>query len=141
MKDLGILPGNVIICAVNVVGLHLNIPHEGLSFLRKHLALRVEKVTLTDAMVALAEIVLESTFNSNKETNRQKWGTAIGRKFGLPYFILFGSDLEERILQNFDLKPYVWWQYIDDIFSNGRMGKKRTSKWIYWKSQWIPSYH
>lgn len=92
MKDLGILPGNAIICAVNVVGLHLNIPHEGLSFLRKHLDLRVEKV---DAKVALAEIVLESTFNSNKETNWQKWATAIGRQFAPPYFILFVSDLEE----------------------------------------------
>ena len=31
LKDFGILPGNVIICAVNIVGLYPNIPHGGSS--------------------------------------------------------------------------------------------------------------
>ena len=26
------------------------------------------------------------------------------------------ADLEKRLLSDIDLKPYIWWSYIDDIF-------------------------
>ena len=26
------------------------------------------------------------------------------------------ADLEKRLLSDIDLKPYIWWRYIDDIF-------------------------
>ena len=26
------------------------------------------------------------------------------------------TDLEKRLLSDIDLKPYIWWRYIDDIF-------------------------
>ena len=26
------------------------------------------------------------------------------------------ADLEKRFLSDIDLKPYIWWSYIDDIF-------------------------
>ena len=26
------------------------------------------------------------------------------------------ADLEKRLLSDVDLKPYIWWRYIDDIF-------------------------
>lgn len=72
LKYFGILPGNVIICAVNIVGLYPNIPNEGLPFLRKHLDLRMEKLTSTHPVVELAKIVLESTFNSNKKNHTSR---------------------------------------------------------------------
>ena len=41
---------------------------------------------------------------------------AIGTKFAPLYSILFMAELEEEILREVELKPYLWWRYIDDIF-------------------------
>ena len=77
----------------------------------------IKKDVSTDALVELAELVLKNnTFNFNKRTLKQKRGTAIGTKFAPPYSILFMADLEEKILEIVDNKPYLWWRYIDDIF-------------------------
>lgn len=62
-------------------------------------------------------------FAKKKVLLYKKAFTVIGTKFAPPYSILFVPDLEERSLQNFDLKMYVWWCYID-FFSLGNMGKK-----------------
>ena len=45
-----------------------------------------------------------------------KRGTAIVTKFTTPYSILFMADLEKRLLSDIDLKHYISWRYIDDIF-------------------------
>ena len=64
----------------------------------------------TDTTVELVEIFLENNiFNYSLKTYRQKrHSNAISTKFDPPDSILFLFDLEERILQNFDLGPYVW---------------------------------
>ena len=51
-----------------------------------------------------------------KKTLKQIRGKAIGTKFAPPYSILFMTELEEEILREVKLKPYLWWWYIDDIF-------------------------
>ena len=69
------------------------------------------------SLVELAELVLKNNiFNFNERTLKQKRGTAIGRKFAPPYSILFMTELEEKILETVDNKPYLWWRYTDDIF-------------------------
>lgn len=55
-------------------------------------------------------------FEHNGRTFMQKRGTAIGTKLAPPYAILFMDALEEDFLRNSQLKPFVWWRYIDDIF-------------------------
>ena len=71
----------------------------------------------TETLLELAEIVLKSNiFLFNEKTLKQLRGTAIGTKFALPYAIIFMADLEERILKDIELKPRIWWRYIDDIF-------------------------
>ena len=71
----------------------------------------------TDTLVELADIVLKNNyFQFLDKTFKQKRGTAIGTKFSPPYSILFMADLEKRLLSDIDLKPYIWWRYIDDIF-------------------------
>ena len=42
--------------------------------------------------------------------------TAIGTNFAPLYAIIFMSDLEEKILKDTELKPRIWWKYIDNIF-------------------------
>ena len=50
-----------------------------------------------------------------KKTLNQLRGTAIGTKFAPSYSILFMAELEEEILREVELKPYLWCRYIDDI--------------------------
>ena len=46
------LPDDIILCTIDVVGLHPNIPHyEGLFALRKGLERRIEKYVSTDAII------------------------------------------------------------------------------------------
>ena len=112
LRSLPNLSDDIILCTVDVVGLYPNIPHdEGLSALRKQLDLRQEKDVTTSTLVELAEVVLKNNiFNFMEKTLKQKQGTAIGRKFAPPYGILFMAELEEEILSEIELKPYLWWR-------------------------------
>ena len=68
----------------------------------------------------LAEVVLKTNiFTFKEKTLKQKRGTAIGTKFAPPYSILFMAELEGEILSEIELKPYLWWRYIDEIFFLG----------------------
>ena len=118
LHSLPSLPCDNILCTVDVVGLYPNIPHEeDMSALRKRLDLRQEKDVTTSTLVELAEVVLKNNiFTFKEKTLKQKRGTAIGTKFAPPYSILFMAKLEEKILSEIELKPYLWWRYIDDIF-------------------------
>ena len=118
LHSLTNLPDNSLLCAMDVVGLYTNILHdEGLPVLRKRLDERDEKDVSTDTLVELVELVLKNNiFNFNEKTLKQKRGIAIGAKFSPPYRILFMAELEEKILEKVDNKPYLWWRHIDDIF-------------------------
>ena len=98
LRSLTNLPGNSLLCTMDVVGLYPNIPHdEGLSALRKRLNERDKKDVSTDTLVELAELVLRNNiFNFNERTLKQKRGTAIGTKFAQPYSILFMAELEDK---------------------------------------------
>ena len=68
-------------------------------------------------LVELADIVLKNKyFQFLDKAFKQKRGTAIGTKFAPPYSIFFMGDLEKRLLSDIDIKPYIWWRYINDIF-------------------------
>ena len=61
LRSLPKLPDNIILCAVDVVGLYPNIPHEeGLSALRKRLDNRMENYISSDTLCDLAEDVLKN---------------------------------------------------------------------------------
>ena len=65
-----------------------------------------------------------------EKTLKQKRGTAIGTKFAPPYSILFMAELEEEILSEIELKPYLWWRYIDDIFFLWEHGEEKLKEFI-----------
>ena len=111
---------------MDVVGLYPNIPHDGLSALRKRLNERDKKDVSTDTLIELAELVLKNNiFNFIERTLKQKRGTAIGTKFPPPCSILFMAELEEKILEIVDNKPYLWWRYIHDIFFIWEHGEEK----------------
>ena len=47
-----------------------------------------------------------------------------------PYAILFMDDLERRFLNTCDIKPKVWWRYIDDIFMIWEHGEDELIKFL-----------
>ena len=118
IKSLGQLPEGAIPCTIDVVGLYPNIPYEkGLTSLRRFLDARTEKKVTTETLIELAEIVLKNNiFQFYEKTLKQLSGTAGGTKFALPCGILFMADLEEKIFQDIELQPRIYWKYIDDIF-------------------------
>ena len=132
LRSLTNLPNGIILCSVDVVGLYPNIPHdEGLSALQKILELRREKKVSTSTLVELAEVVLKNNvFTFGKKTLKQLRGTAIGTKFAPPNSILFMAELEEEILREVELNPYLWWRYIDDIFFIWEHGEENLKEFI-----------
>ena len=71
LRSLPKLPGSIILCTVDVVGLYLNIPlEEGLSPLRKRLDNQMEKYISSDTLCDLAEIVLKNILKVGKETSK-----------------------------------------------------------------------
>ena len=106
---------------------YIQAPHEeDLSALRKRLETQKDKYVSTDTIIDLAELVLKSNiFTFGKKTLRQKRETAIGTKFAPPYSVLFMAELEEEIIKESEYKPYLWWQYIDDIFSLWEHGENK----------------
>ena len=61
LSELGEIPEDVILCTVDVVGLHPNIPHEeGLEALRRALDGRENKSVSTEFLTELAQVVLLS---------------------------------------------------------------------------------
>ena len=113
--------------AVDAVGLYPNIPQdEDLSALRKQ-----EKDFITSTLVELAEVFLKNNIFTFKEKPlKQKRGTAIGTRFASPYSILLMTELEEEILSEIELKPYLWWKYIDYIFAFGNIEERNTEEFI-----------
>ena len=127
LLSLSNLLDDIKLCTVNVVGLYPNIPHDkGLSALRKRLNLKQGKDVTTSTLVQLDEVVLKnSIFTFKEKTLQVKRGTAIGTKFAPPY-----SILEEEILSEIELKPYLWWRYIDDIFFLWKPGEEKLKEFI-----------
>ena len=40
------------------------------------------------------------------------------------------AELEEEILSEIELKPYLWWRYIDDIFFLWEHGEEKLKEFI-----------
>ena len=85
---------------------------------QKILRCKDEKKVTTEALLELAELVLENKFfQVNENTLKQLKGTVIGTTFVPPYGIIsIMVDLEERILEDIELQSRICWRYINDIF-------------------------
>ena len=132
LKTLPSLPENAILCTVDVVGLYPNIPNnEGLQALRHALDERETKTISTDTLVELSDTVLNNNFfEFDGKIYRQKRGTAIGTKMAPSYAILFMDKFERDFLGKTELKPYVWWRYIDDIFMVWEHGEEALKEFL-----------
>ena len=141
LSSLSSLPQDVLLCTVDVVGLYPNIPHdEGLQALKLALDEREDKNISTESLLDLADCVLKNNvFEHNGKIYKQKRGTAMGTKMAPSYAILFMDMLEKRLLDNFPLKPLVWWRYIDDVFLLWEHGEESLNEFLTYLNAEHPS--
>ena len=79
----------------------------------------------------MAEFVLKNNFfEFDTNVYQQISGTAIGTKFALPYVCIFIDQLETKFLENQNLKPLVWFRYIDDILFIWNYGEKNLRNFM-----------
>ena len=91
-----------------------------------------EKNVSISMLLELSEVVLKNkVFTFGKKTSKQLRGTATGIKFAPSYSTLFMAELEQEILREVELKPYLWWQYIDDIFLIWKHGEEKLKEFIH----------
>jgi hypothetical protein len=128
LESLGHIPSTAILCTMDVVGLYPHIPHkEGLEALQKALD-KSDAELPVDELVSLAKVVLENNyFEFDEKLFRQKLGTAIGTKFAPGYANIFMGYLEEEFLASCELKPWVWWRFLDDVFMIWLHGEKELN--------------
>ena len=60
----------------------------------------------------------------------QDHGTAMGSRMAPSYANLFMGKLERKFLLTQDLKPRVWWRFIDDIFAIWTHGEQSLLRFI-----------
>ena len=95
-------------------------PHlEGLEALSKFLDGRSNIDIPTSELVNMGKIVLENNyFEFDEKIFYQKLGTAMGTKFARAYANIFTAELEIRFIESTTFKPWLWWRFLDDPFSN-----------------------
>ena len=49
------------------------------------------------------------------------------------------AELEEEILSEIELKPYLWWRYIDDIFFLWEHGEEKFKEFIEYLNEKHPT--
>ena len=85
----------------------------------------------TESICDLVRMIL--TMNNFEFDNNhfiQLHGTAMGTRMAPAYANLFMGDLEEKLLAQFPLKPYLWWRYTDDIFMVWTHGEDKLEDFI-----------
>ena len=92
---------------------------------------RDDQTISTESLMELIEIVLKNNiFENDDKFYKQKQGTAIGTKMAPSYAILFMDALERGILDGSELKPFVWWRYIDDVFLIWEHGEESLKQFL-----------
>ena len=132
IESLPPLPENAILVTMDVAGLYPNIPHDGgLQAVENALKRRTDKSVSTSSLLELTELALKNNyFEHNGKTYKQEQGTAIGAKFAPSYAILFMAETEEKGLNTFHLKPWIWWRYIDDVFMIWQHGEESLKEFF-----------
>ena len=135
LDDLKELPPGSLLLTLDVSSLYTNIPHkEGIEACRKalnssgHLSRsRLKTESICDLMRMIPTM---NNFEFDSNHFIQLHGTAIGTRMAPAYANLFMGDIEEKLLAQFPLKPYLWWRYIDDIFMVWTHGEDKLEDFI-----------
>jgi hypothetical protein len=70
------------------------------------------------AIMELITVCTDNTyFQLNNEFYKQSFGLAMGSSLSPLLADIFMEDFETNIISKQNLKPSVWWRYVDDVFS------------------------
>ena len=133
------LPSETLLVTLDVKSLYTNIPHsEGIEACRGALNNRQVLQPPTEDLVQLINMILtKNNFVFQGENYLQVHGTAMGTRMAPSYANIFMGNLERRILDQVDLKPNIWWRYIDDVFTIWPHGENSLVEFV----ALINSYH
>ena len=126
------LPPDTILATWDVKSLYTSIPTEGgVSACRKKLEASGKSSVVINVITKFINLILRyNIFRFANGFFLQKVGTAMGTRMAPNYANLFMGDLEEEILENYPLKPLVWYRYIDDIFFIWTHGREELDKFL-----------
>ena len=126
------LPPDSILATWDVKSLYTSIPTEGgVSACRRKLEASGKSSVVVSVIVKFILLILHNNiFRFANGFFLQKIGTAMGTRMAPNYANLFMGDLEEELLQNYPLKPLVWYRYIDDVFFIWTHGREELDKFL-----------
>ena len=117
IKGIGAIPKDSILVTADFVGCDFN-NHTNKTVSRKHL-------------VKMAKFVLKNSYFEFKgKVKQQISGTAIGTKFAPPYACIFMDEVETSFLETQEIKPLVWFRYIDDVFFIWTHGQEKLDSFL-----------
>ena len=123
LEHLGQLPENAFLVTLDVSSLYTNIPHnEGIDACRHFLNTRDRYASpiSTETLCDLIRMILTmNNFSFNDKHYLQTHGTAMGTRMAPSYANLFLAKFETDALSRAPFQPFIWWRYIDDIFTHG----------------------
>ena len=119
VQSLTNLPSDTLLITLDVSSLYTNIPHvEGIVACIEALNTReTQSPPTADLAELISEILNKNAFVFGEQHYLQVHGTAMGTRIAPSYVNLFMAQLERRLLDNANMKPLIWWRYIDDIFT------------------------
>ena len=132
LAALPALPLGCILVTLDVSSLYTNIPHnEGMAACKKALQTRPSQAPPTQDLLQMMEQILTmNSFSFNDEIYLQTQGTAMGTRMAPSYANLFMAELEANLLTCTTHQPYVWWQFIDDIFAIWKHGRETLKQFL-----------
>ena len=134
IDTVGKVHAHSIVGTLDVTSLYTNIPNEeGIQTIES--ILEKERLPTLNprngTLIKLLRTVLtKNNFMFNGQNYLQIGGTAMGTRVAPSYDNLYMRALETKILENYHLKPRVWYRYIDDIFFIWDHGPTELTNWL-----------
>lgn len=112
------IPKDAALVTLDVQSLYPSIPNnEGLAAVRNFMNKFPDPKRPDTIILNLLEICLtKNSFEFDGKIYIQKSGAAMGHSYCVHYSNMFMADWEIKAILSFDLKPLVWFRFIDDIF-------------------------
>ena len=129
LKELGSVPQNALLVKPDVVGC---IPHpDGLDALSIKLEQQEDKKIPKEDLLEMPQFFLKNNyFEFNSNVKQQVSGTAIDTKFAPPYACMFMDRMETEFLEKQNLKPWVWFRQIEDMFFVWTHGEDKIDEFL-----------